>query len=765
MLRLGLRLTVAGGKEAITRLAMIAIAVAIGAALLLATLSGINALHAQDGRYAWLETAYVAETAPDSSIDPLWWLLSADHYDGELIGRVDVAAAGPNSPIPPGMSELPAPGEYVASPALIDLLADAPAEQLADRFPGTLTGTLGDDALPAPNSLLIVIGRTPAELAGEHEARQVTSISTTRPSDCERGCALGVGYSNDGMTLTLSVVVAALLFPVLIFIGGATRLSAARREQRFAAMRLVGATPRQITTVATVESSLAAIAGVVAGFGLFYALRPVIAKVPFTGDPFFTGDLAPSVTNIASVALGIPLGAAIAARLALRRVNISPLGVTRRVTPRSPRAWRLVPVVAGLAELGYLAYFSDIGERSNPTTQAYAYLAGILLVMGGLVIAGPWLTMVASRLVARRATRPASLIAGRRLADNPQAGFRAISGLVLALFVGSCAIGIITTVVANNSGRVGDPSTSKGTLIQQFDRRSGGGAVPLDATARSGLASIPGVDGVVELHLDPGAVEPVADPGPGGGPAEPPPLLVACAELATIDGFGRCPAGAEAVEIRPDYGGGVIDRQSTMADAVWPIADMTATEVADLPVATIVVGTDGEPAAVEQARTVLVLDPPRTNGPAIAFPPQTISELNAHNTQDLQNHRQLANVVILASLPIAGCSLAVSIAAGLADRKRPFSLLRLAGTPLRMLRNVVMLESALPLLFGAVLAIGTGLLTAFFFLRAQTEYTLVAPTASFYVLTVTGVLGALAVIGSTLPLLRRITGPEVARND
>ena len=41
--------------------------------------------------------------------------------------------------------------------------------------------------------------------------------------------------------LVLSVVAPALLMPVLIFIGTATRLSAARREQRFAAMRLVGA--------------------------------------------------------------------------------------------------------------------------------------------------------------------------------------------------------------------------------------------------------------------------------------------------------------------------------------------------------------------------------------------------------------------------------------------------------------------------------------------------------------------------------------------
>ena len=61
--------------------------------------------------------------------------------------------------------------------------------------------------------------------------------------------------------MVLSVAAAALLFPVLVFIGAATRLSAARREQRFAAMRLVGATPRQIATIATVESSVAAIAG------------------------------------------------------------------------------------------------------------------------------------------------------------------------------------------------------------------------------------------------------------------------------------------------------------------------------------------------------------------------------------------------------------------------------------------------------------------------------------------------------------------------
>ena len=270
------------------------------------------------------------------------------------------------------------------------------------------------------------------------------------------------------MTMVLSVVAAALLFPVLVFIGAATRLSAARREQRFAAMRLVGATPRQISTIATVESSVATIAGTVVGFGLFYALRPAIATIPFSGERFFTSDLSLSPANVLLVAIGIPAAAALTARIALRRVNVSPLGVTRRVTPRPPRAWRLIPLLAGIAWLGYLAYFSDIADSRNSTNQAYAYLLGVFLIMIGLIVAGPWLTMVGSRLTARHAKRPAGLIAARRLGDNPQTAFRAISGVVLAVFLASCAIGTITTIVAYNGGAAGDTANSTATIIHDL---------------------------------------------------------------------------------------------------------------------------------------------------------------------------------------------------------------------------------------------------------------------------------------------------------
>lgn len=458
MLRLGLRLAVAGGREAIARLALIAIAVAIGVTLLLTTFSAVNALSAQNDRYSWLMTGYPATDAPvvthvdpSSKVDPLWWKLREDYFQGSIIGRVDVAATGPGSPVPPGIPALPAAGEFYASPAMAKLLRTTPADQLGNRYPGKQVGVVGPEALPAPDTLLIVVGRDPVELALEG-GDQVAAISTTSPAECTSGCIAVLGTDSNGMTVVLSVVAAALLFPVLIFIGGATRLSAARREQRFAAMRLVGATPRQVAQLATVESTVAATLGVLLGFGLFFLLRPAIAHIPFTGEGLFPGDLSLTLKNVLVVGLGVPLAAAIVARLALRRVVISPLGVSRRVTPPPPRAWRLIPGAAGIAWLAYLAYFSDIGTSKNSNMQAYAYLLGVFLVMIGLVMAGPRLTMIGARVTAKRTNRATGLIASRRLSDNPQSAFRAISGVVLAVFIASAAIGTITTIVAYHNG-------------------------------------------------------------------------------------------------------------------------------------------------------------------------------------------------------------------------------------------------------------------------------------------------------------------------
>jgi hypothetical protein len=118
MIRLGLRLTLGAGREALARLVLIVLAGAVGCALLLLTLAGTHAVASQNDRYAWLNTGTGSQTISDSPDAPLWWNIRADTFRGRVVGIVEVAATRAGAPVPPGLPRLPGPGEYYASPAL-----------------------------------------------------------------------------------------------------------------------------------------------------------------------------------------------------------------------------------------------------------------------------------------------------------------------------------------------------------------------------------------------------------------------------------------------------------------------------------------------------------------------------------------------------------------------------------------------------------------------------------------------------------------------
>ncbi|MFD0522396.1 FtsX-like permease family protein [Paractinoplanes durhamensis] len=580
-------------------------------------------------------------------------------------------------------------------------------------------GTVGDAALPSPDSLLLIAGNAgAADLPG---AVPRTSVGADAP-------AIPATFVN----LIMSVIVAGLLFPVLIFIGTATRLNAARREQRFAAMRLVGATPWQISVVAAIEAAAAALAGTALGFVLFLAFRDSLASIPFTGDRFFTSDMSLSLRDVLIVAAGVPAGAALAAGVSLRRVRVSPLGIARRATPRPPSWFRLLPIALGLGELAFFL----LGPRPQTSGgQAAVFLPGLLLVMTGLILAGPLLTMLSARFMVRRSTRPATLIAARRLADNPKAGFRAISGIMLALFITTVATGVITTIVANRGQAPAGSLESRTVSMYSPD------GTPLPDATPGDLRSLPGVLSVSQLRRNP---EKYADPG-----------LVACADIPAV--YGRCAPGAAVAVVAGDF---IPWRESADPDRIWPTSAVPPDALTRLPMESVVILTDGAAATIERARTALELAYP---GYRIA--PNVTGDFESDFADTLRGWQQLADVVIIASLAIAGCSLAVSVVGGLTERKRPFSLLRLSGAPVRVLRRVVALETAAPLLVVAVVAIGMGFLAATLFLQAQMGYALVAPGAGFYLVVVAGLAACLAIIASTMPLLERITGPETARSE
>ncbi len=746
MIRLGLRLTFGSGREAALRVFVTAAAVALGVGLLLAALAGVNGLHAQTDRGAWLDTS--AQTSPSTSTstsEHLWWLSGTDQFGNQTIDRVDVAAAGPNAPIPPGIPRLPGVGEYYASPALTRLIASQPTNELRGRFPGHQIGTVGAAALPSPNSLVIVIGHTARQLSQAPSAVEVGAIQRTAA-----GCYACQSVIGSGPVLEWILIggAVALLLPVLILIATASRLSAARREERFAAMRLVGASPHQVSVVSAVEAGVAAAVGVALGFALFFVFRPLLTHVPFTGTPFAPGDLSLHSMDVILVVIGVPIAAVVSARLALRRVQISPLGVRRRASSPPPRITRIIPLLAGIA---VLAYFDAVGKPGSNGSQLLELLGAFVLLIVGLVIAGPWFTTAGSRAMADRARRPATLIAGRRLLDNPRAAFRFVSGLVVALFVTSAAIGALSSIAAASS--FGGGSAGKDTLADLFCSYSMSNCpasarvpfVPGQVVAE--LRATPGVNGVTVVHQNPSQARQMNGFG-----------VVACGQLAKTPAIGRCATGASGANVGY-FLSNLLGHKSNASSTVWPSAHLSVAEIGRLPVDAVVVATDGSSGSIERARTALERVFP-FQGTAVA-----VESYDPSTARLLTMIQDMTNVVIVASLIIAACSLAVNIAAGLGERKRPFSLLRLTGVPTGVLRRVVALEGAMPLLLVAAVSIVVGLVSAGLYLHSQAGIAFRIPGIAYWATVMGGLAASLAIIASTFPLLNRITGPEVARNE
>jgi hypothetical protein len=105
------------------------------------------------------------------------------------------------------------------------------------------------------------------------------------------------------------------------------------------------------------------------------------------------------------------------------------------------------------------------------------------------------------------------------------------------------------------------------------------------------------------------------------------------------------------------------------------------------------------------------------------------------------------------------------VGGSLVDRRRPFTLLRVSGTPVSVLSRVVLFEAAVPLvaatLVAAAIAYATSL-TAF--LRLAPVGTAIPQLGrDYYTIMGVGLVAACGVILLTLPLLRRITAPSTVR--
>jgi hypothetical protein len=737
MLRLGLQLSLRSGREAMVRLLITAAAVAVGVALLLGVLAEFHAFQANANQPCWSCTQGASVPATLPAHGELW-NNSVDFYQGQTVNRLDVAALGPNAPVPPGITRLPPAGDYYASPALATLLKSVPADQLGERFPGTMIGTIGQAGLSGPGDLAIYLGHTTAQVNDIPGTQWVTAINS----------APGQEVFSPFFRYAFGIGVLAVVFPMLVLISTATRLAANRREERFAALRLVGGTPGDIRIIATVEAILSGFIGAVLGAVIFLLVRPTVAGAALVGTRYFESDLTPTVAGYVAMLIGVPIAAAIAALVSLRRLQISPLGVTRRATPKPPAFWRLIALVIGVG-----VFVFGLSKTTRDGIGAPAY-PGLILTMIGLVIAGPWLTAQAARLFGRSARGSSALLAARRLADNPKGAFRAVSGLTLAVFLGTMVGLIVPAVNATEAtptagalgnillGQVGLPTAAGQQLISGIGAIPGATVYPLYSTGSSSL-DIQGRGYVGQSDI-----------------------AVSCAVMREIAVLGQCAPGVKAVQATDDslFDDNPMFNTKPIVSASDPAYTGNLTT---LPLQTVLVRVNS-PTTLERVRTYLAANaPPQVGGDKenSPTPPRTFGETLQIRLDRANTFEKILYAAIALTLIVAGCSLAVSVGGGLVDRKRPFTLLRVSGTQVSVLSRVVLFEAAVPLVAATVVAAGIAYGTSLMaFLRLAPVGTAIPQLGrDYYAIMGIGLLLAFGVITLTLPLLRRMTAPSTIR--
>lgn len=260
-----------------------------------------------------------------------------------------------------------------------------------------------------------------------------------------------------GLRPGVMIAMLMLCVPVVVFVGLCTRVGAPSRDRRLAMLRMAGATPADTTRIAALETGLAALAGSLLGAAVFYFGLPLLDSTR-TGEFTTTradgvsqvqdglGRLLPTDVSIpvaAVIALisAITIGSTLASIFALRKVRISPFGVTRSTPPKPPTktaASMFVIGAGGLVVLGATAR-----TREGPIVPvALAALALFIVCVSGLMAGSASISSAVGRFLAPRASRPDLLIASRRMIAAPYTASRATSSVLLAVMIAAAIQGV-----------------------------------------------------------------------------------------------------------------------------------------------------------------------------------------------------------------------------------------------------------------------------------------------------------------------------------
>ncbi len=692
------RLVSAGNRPVRRRLVGIAAGIAVGVALLLMLVGAYSGFGPRSERAV---TGSVVksnvELKENSALGPgrAGAAVMNDHWRGSHYSILYVAGVAESGLTIPGASALPGPGQAVVSPRLKQMI-DASPDELGGRY-GRVIGTISKEGLESPEAITAVVGTTAPKLAASGlDAKIVEGFA-------------GVDYAGRPYKAIALIGAVATLVPVLLLIAIVTDLGASQRAERFAALRLIGATPRRVAAVAAWETGAVAGVGALAGIALYFAAVPLAARIKVGAGRFYNDDLLVSPGRIAGIAV---VTVACAAAVAWRRTlhtDVGPLGQSREPAERPPRAAALLPLALGLGCLGCAVASARSGAR--PSTPLI--VVGCLLTALGLIAAGPFVTRQLARVGMRRAGKASTVIAFNRIARFPKASFRTVSGMAVAAYtVTVFAVGV--TAAAGVRTVTDGPGRLPTSIIAVFSGKAEDRAVE---RLREELANEPGVRAVAVGRL--GGAGKVGALGDRSAAADQK-VILSSAQARALGVAG--PQRSEYVAL--NIGAVLLNDPLDVEEAAGGM--QTRSDVR-----AIMVRTDGRPATVERVRTrALAGEIPLSASPA------SRADLAAEGVLAPENQfAAIAYVGIVIAALLSAVSLTVSAISSVIQRRRAFGLMRLTGMPRAALRKVVSIEAIAPVaaVFLACLAAGAFTAWAVVITASEGKRTVGSPSLGFYV--------------------------------
>ncbi|AKK04315.1 FtsX-like permease family protein [Corynebacterium epidermidicanis] len=219
----------------------------------------------------------------------------------------------------------------------------------------------------------------------------------------------------------LAVLACAFLLPALVSLTSqAAVLGASGREQRLAAMRLLGLSARQITGITVVETGFQAVVGIVIGGLASLLTAPLGSRLSFQDNPLSPTELLLPWWGYVVVTAVLLVLALASSAWGMQRVRVSPLGVARREMPRALRWWRLVMMIIVLAG-GFVAL------RRLPLSSNSGFLVSVFLLLFVMIsvlnLGVPFLLQLWFRLAALL-PGAANFVGFRKVSTDARAAWR-----------------------------------------------------------------------------------------------------------------------------------------------------------------------------------------------------------------------------------------------------------------------------------------------------------------------------------------------------